>query len=461
MYCSLENIELVLFSNEMREDKQVKTEVGALRGAFKAMGWGHCPCWDSWQVTTALDSCGRTVQELRAHMGEKIRMEKYDMNFEALYTMRQKMVPSEDVFSSDPTKEVAYEVVLYLLAYVLFDLGVRGGNMADTGKRGSGQGKSGTGKTITENKEKEDTEGDPNKAWTEEEEEKFIAIRHESQARDWTYFVPNGEEELRPIAGHQLAAYWRENPEGWPVKGEVIFPTSKTGNGSRTVAQPVKFGQASPVEKAEFDLLLNFFKWSAFESPKQPVFLRRAVPEMSRYGHMVRGKPKRVRMRDLATAAETVANAARVGHNHVSPIEFRKGHVSTNAALGRLEEQRRLAEELRRIKERGHHWAAESQVPQTHYLHAGPDAGPYARVQSWAEAIKVGGGFRAWRERQGVEVGLDLEAQKNWRASEYIEDEFTFTTPLHHAFQYGFHYLLHTIIARHILGLYCSSMKER
>jgi hypothetical protein len=117
-------------------------------------------------------------------MGEKIRMEKYDMNCEALYTMRQKMVPTEDVFSSNLTKEVAYEVILYLLAYVLFDLGVRGGNMADTGKRGSGRGKSGKGKKITENKEKEDTGGDPNKAWTEEEEEKFIAIRHESQARD-------------------------------------------------------------------------------------------------------------------------------------------------------------------------------------------------------------------------------------------------------------------------------------
>ena len=122
-------------------------------------------------------------------------------------------------------------------------------------------------------------------------------------------------------------------------------------------------------------------------------------------------------MRDLATAIKTVAVEAGVGHNHISPIGFRKGHVSTNAALGQLEEQRRLAEELRRIKERGHQWAAESQVPQTHYLHAGPDAGPYARVQSWAEAIKVGGGFRSWRERQGVEVGLDLEAQKKWRPS--------------------------------------------
>jgi hypothetical protein len=126
----------------------------------------------------------------------------------------------------------------------------------------------------------------------------------------------------------------------------VIFPTSKTGNVSRTVAQPIQFGQASPVEKAEFDLLLNFFKWSAFENPIQPVFLRRAVPEMSRYGYMVRGKPKRVRMRDLATAAKTVANEARMGHDHVSPIGFRKGHVSTSAALGRLEEQRREAEEL-------------------------------------------------------------------------------------------------------------------
>ena len=397
--------------------EQVKTEVGALRGAFKAMGWGHCPCWDSWQVTTALNSCGRTVRELRAHMAEKIRMEKYDMNFEALYTMRQKMVPSEDVFSSNPNKKVAYEVILYLLAYVLFDLGVRGGNMADTGKRGSGRGKSETKRTTSKNRKDEDTGENPNKAWTVEEEEKFIAIRHESQARDWTYFVPNEGEELRPIAGHQLADYWRKNPGGWPVKGEVIFPTSKTGNGSRTVVQPVKFGQASPVEKAEFDLLLNFFKWSAFENPTQVVFLRRAIPETSIYGHSIRGQPKRIRMRDLATAVKTVAVEAGVGHNHISPIGFRKGHVSTNAALGQLEEQRRLAEELRRIKERGHQWAAESQVPQTHYLHAGPDAGPYARVQSWAEAIKVGGGFRSWRERQGVEVGLDLEAQKKWRPS--------------------------------------------
>ena len=73
-----------------------------------------------------------------------------------------------------------------------------------------------------------------------------------------------------------------------------------------------------------------------------------------------------------------------------------------------------MEEEMRRMKFRSGQWTANSRVPQTNYLHAGAVVGPFARVSSWAVAVKVGGGFEAWIERQGTEEGVDLDAQRAW-----------------------------------------------
>ena len=45
-------------------------------------------------------------------------------------------------------------------------------------------------------------------------------------------------------------------------------------------------------------------------------------------------------------------------------------------------------------------WADKSVVPQTVYAAPDIDRGPYAKVQIWEEAIRVGSGFVGWRERQ-------------------------------------------------------------
>ena len=130
------------------------------------------------------------------------------------------------------------------------------------------------------------------------------------------------------------------------------------------VVQPVKFGQASPLEKAEFDLMLGFLRWSGCEDPDLPVFFREAIPEVGRTGP-VPGKPKRIRISELANELKKLANSVGVGHNHLSPISFRKGHVSTCAALGRWEEEQRLEEEMRRTKFRAGQWTANSRVPSS------------------------------------------------------------------------------------------------
>ena len=394
---------------------QVTKEVNALRLSFERMGWSGCLCWDTMPVKVALATVGRSVVEMRSHMGHRIRMEKFDMNFEAMFTLRGKLVPSEEIWESQPTKEEADAALLYLLAYALFDLGVRGGNLADTGKGGTGM----AGERVDKGSEKAEVaehEKGPGEVWTPREEERYVSRRHETQWRDWTYFFREAEGSLKPVLGHQLSGYWRQYPEAWPERGEVIFPTSKTagkGKNGGVVVQPVKFGRASPVEKAEFNLMLGFLRWSGCEDPDLPVFFRKPIPEMGCRGE-VPGKHRRIRISDLANELKKLAISVGIGHNHLSPISFRKGHVSTCAALGRWEEGKRLEEEMRRMKFRSGQWTANSRVPQTNYLHTGAVVGPFARVSSWAEAVKVGGGFEAWIERQGAEEGVDLDTQRAW-----------------------------------------------
>jgi hypothetical protein len=55
---------------------------------------------------------------------------------------------------------------------------------------------------------------------------------------------------------------------------------------------------------------------------------------------------------------------------------------------------------------RGGKWALESQMPELFYRVKSADIGPYGRVNSWAQAIVEGGGFQAWRDRQGTEVPI-------------------------------------------------------
>ena len=207
---------------------QVTKEVNALRLAFQRMGWSECLCWDTMPVKIALSTIGWSVVEMRSHMGLRIRMEKFERCLHGeMFALREKLVPSDGVWESDPTKEQVDATLLYLLAYALFDLGVRGGNLADTGKGGTGRakGKGGKGSAGAEVAEQDKV---PGEVWTLLEEERYVSRRHETQWRDWTYFFREVDGKLRPVLGHQLAGYWRQHPGAWPEKGEVIFPTSKT-----------------------------------------------------------------------------------------------------------------------------------------------------------------------------------------------------------------------------------------
>jgi hypothetical protein len=66
-------------------------------------------------------------------------------------------------------------------------------------------------------------------------------------------------------------------------------------------------------------------------------------------------------------------------------------------------EQKRIMDSVIR---RGGKWTQDSQVPELFYRVKSADIGPYGRVETWEQAILLGGGFQAWRDRQGAEVSL-------------------------------------------------------
>ena len=72
--------------------------------------------------------------------------------------------------------------------------------------------------------------------------------------------------------------------------------------------------------------------------------------------------------------------------------------MTTSAILTRVEREAN-EEGLKTMVDRGSgaKWAKGSCVPAKNYLNIVGDMGPFARVQSWEEAITVDGGYDGWR----------------------------------------------------------------
>ena len=89
--------------------------------------------WQSVEVVAALNRGRLTLGKIREETEEQRNKEKYEAHFQLLRTLFVRSGAEEFIFETASSEEID-QVLLYVLAYLLFDIGVRGGNLAATGK---------------------------------------------------------------------------------------------------------------------------------------------------------------------------------------------------------------------------------------------------------------------------------------------------------------------------------------
>jgi hypothetical protein len=113
--------------------EQVRKDISDLKAAFSAEGH-NAQIWDLPEVKTALSCVERTNDEIRARLYGQMANAKYDMVFAAMHELWKRLNVERMVWSAGTTTKEANDMITYLVAYILFDVGVRGGNLASTGK---------------------------------------------------------------------------------------------------------------------------------------------------------------------------------------------------------------------------------------------------------------------------------------------------------------------------------------
>jgi hypothetical protein len=284
--------------------------------------------------------------------------------------------------------------LLFMLACIMFDIGLRPSNTVDSGPA----------------EQYEDGGDDP-----EEEEALEIAMAREGHCQlneDWTWAVLYAGQDIENptllLGAGTFAAFLATHPNERVLYGSPKFPTGKMTSGrGKNGAQAVTgtmITRRTPVEAEFLDLVINFWRWNGNKTGSSPVFRRRSMsidPEGRKYRS---GAAKNVRTCDLVELLKTLAEARGVKRAHVSAVSFRKGNLSTCVSLGRQE----ILDDAREVQSaalRGSKWVATSRVPTNNYLLTSGDRGPLSRVFSWEEARSVGGGVASWITRQGVLPG--------------------------------------------------------
>jgi len=374
----------------------VLTDVKNLKAAFRTEGL-NSDIWDSYEATLAKECCDPDNEEIRATQAKQRLMAKYDINFEVLYHLWQETQTDTLRWDENLTGPQADGLLAYIIAFLLFDIGVRGGNLAATGKE--------TGPDVElEPTEEELDEGEEDEAAEQALDKRciFRAKGHMSRNCDWTFFFTLDDGERVYVTGEGLYAHWKRYPKHTPAGtaeyAEVRFPTSKT---RQATATPATIARRSDMENDSFENILEFKHWNGQSLADEAFFRRRAITS-NRGRHQYRMS----RVEDTVKRVKSITERNGVSKYHVSARSFRKGNVTMCFTLGGREEKAEQKRIMDSVIRRGGKWTLDSQVPELFYRVKSADIGPYGRVETWEQAILLGGGFQAWRDRQGAEVPL-------------------------------------------------------
>ena len=408
---------------------QIKAAVNAVKRAFRKQGWHKDrDLWDDPGVREAVAATRYSLEEYKEALRTKARNEKYPMHLEGLAEMHDRLKPY-DVEWHQPYREEVDRAIMFLLAVLLFDIGMRIGTatlkkVRNLGKPNTAAWKPPPAKipgrneseVATPNQDEEESganqrreDGEPDggedqgeesdsEDETETTEKNDPIMSHTFVLEDLEFAVLDelGSTQMRR-GGRSFVKELRTRSNDWVIWCRVTFDTSKTTNLQKRpkLPRPAVMGRRSPIESRALDLLLDFLRWRGPVPPRTPLLARPPVRGRNKY----MGGWKTVGATELVKGLKEMARRHNVQDSHVSAISFRKGHVTTVLLLT-MKERKDGEIGMQAAIDRAGKWAQGSGVPRKHYLAAWDDRGPLALIHSWAEGIPIGGGFEGWRIRQ-------------------------------------------------------------
>jgi hypothetical protein len=140
------------------------------------------------------------------------------------------------------------------------------------------------------------------------------------------------------------------------------------------------------MENDSFENILEFKHWNGQSLADEAFFRRRAITS-NRGRHQYRMS----RVEDTVKRVKTITERNGVSKYHVSARSFRKGNVTMCFTLGGREEKAEQKRIMDSVIRRGGKWTLDSQVPELFYRVKSADIGPYGRVDTWEQAILLGG----------------------------------------------------------------------
>ena len=411
---------------------QIKAAVNTVKRAFRKQGWyKDKDLWDDPGVKEAVAATQYSLEEYKEALRTKARNEKYPMHLEGLAEMHDRLKPYE-VDWHQPYREEVDRAIMFLLAVLLFDIGMRIGTA--TLKKVRNLGKPNTAawepppakipgrdepRTATPTQDEEESganqrreDGGPDDGegpeeesdledGTETTEKNDPIMSHTFVLEDLEFAVLDETGSTHMIrGGKSFVKELKTRSNDWVIWCRVTFDTSKTTNLQKRpkLPRPAVTGRRSPMESRALDLLLDFLRWRGPVPPRTPLLAR--PPVRGRNNYM--GGWKTVGAAELVKGLKEMARRHNVRDSHVSAISFRKGHVTTVLLLT-MKERKDGEIGIQAAIDRAGKWAQGSGVPRKHYLAAWDDRGPLALIHSWAEGIPIGGGFEGWRIRQPAE----------------------------------------------------------
>ena len=368
-----------------KREEQVLAIVSRGKGTFDR--YLECSkAWGSKLVKSVAASCPRTKKEVGERLHAQLDREKYDINFGIMYQIREWSGVRGMRWDQRPGRETVEKALIYLLASMMFDIGMRKSN-------------------ICEGKAPEGTEGEDKDS---DEEDTRREDSHCQEVGHWEFLVEDPMEEEEWITGGPAIAKWLKTRDNeWVTMARSRYITSKAsrnGKGRELSKQVAVVGRRTEVEAEFLNLLLDYLRWNQHESDTQPLMRRRKLTteEIANSGRKTGvNAEKSIRCDDLVKQLKKLTREAGIRDSHASSGSFRKGNVSTGVLLGgtRIEEREK---ELEKIRMRGGKWVSRSKTTEAHYLNAKDNRGPLAMVASWEEALTTDKGFADWRRRQGA-----------------------------------------------------------
>ena len=368
-----------------KREEQIAATVSRGKGTFDR--YLECSrAWGSNLIKSVAAACPRTKKETGERLHAQLDREKYDINFGIMYKLREWSGATEMRWDQQPGRERIEKALIYLLACMMFDIGMRKSNICDA--------------KVTERPEGEDRDSD--------EEDHSREDSHCQEIGHWEFLVDDPVQDEEWIkGGPSMSKCLGEKDNEWITMARSRYVTSKVsrkGKGRELSKQVAIVGRRTEVEAEFLNLLLDYMRWNRHESLGQPLMRRRklSIEEIANSERKTGANvEKSIRCDDMVKQLKKLTREAGIRDSHASSGSFRKGNVSTGVLLGgtRIEDREK---ELEKIRRRGGKWVSKSKTTEAHYLNVKDNRGPMAMVSTWEEALSKDRGFEDWKHRQGA-----------------------------------------------------------